>query len=105
MSCAHAHWVGSKPIHRVMQLKLHKPTIAIGHSLRTCTHVDSTNPGRSVGVCVCVLYSFYYINKTFYLGQNRSRKMSNRLIDKMSALNILPLMLAYCSWNRLIRSS
>src|SRR6218665_3922193 len=33
---------------RVMQLKLHKPTMAIGYSLRMCTrHVDSTNPGRS----------------------------------------------------------
>src|SRR6218665_1306776 len=30
MSCAQAHWVGSKPIRRVMQLKLHKPTMAIG---------------------------------------------------------------------------
>src|SRR6218665_2165569 len=28
MSCAQAHWVGSKPIRRVMQLKLHKPTMA-----------------------------------------------------------------------------
>jgi len=32
-----AHWVGSKPIHRVMQLKLHKPTMALGYSLRMCT--------------------------------------------------------------------
>jgi len=31
-----------------MQLKLHKPTMAIGYSLRMCAqHVDSTNPGRS----------------------------------------------------------
>ena len=48
MSCAQVHWVGSKPILRVMQLKLHKPTMAIGYSLRMCAqNVDSTNPGRS----------------------------------------------------------
>jgi len=48
MSCVQAHWVGSKPIRRVMQLKLHKPTMAIGYSLRMCArHVDSINPGRS----------------------------------------------------------
>src|SRR6218665_1006728 len=48
MPCEQAHWVGSKPIRRVMQLKLHKPTMAIGYSLRMCArHVDSTNPGRS----------------------------------------------------------
>src|SRR6218665_1340856 len=29
MSCAQAHWVRSKPILRVTQLKLHKPTIVI----------------------------------------------------------------------------
>src|SRR6218665_1207060 len=48
MSCAQAHWVGSKPIFTVMQLKLHKPTVAIGYSLRMgAQNVDSTNPGRS----------------------------------------------------------
>src|SRR6218665_1356630 len=48
MSCAQAHWVGSKPIRRVMQLKLHKPTMAIGYSLFMCArHVDSTNQGRT----------------------------------------------------------
>src|SRR6218665_1578425 len=48
MSCSQAHWVGSRPIRRVMQLKPHKPTMAIGYSLRMCArHVDSTNPGRS----------------------------------------------------------
>ena len=36
MSCAQAHWVLSKPIRIVMQLKLHKPTMAIGSSLRMC---------------------------------------------------------------------
>src|SRR6218665_1517584 len=35
MSCAQAHWVGSKPIRRVTQLNLHKPTMAIGYSMRT----------------------------------------------------------------------
>ena len=42
MSCAQAPWVdGSKPIRRVMQLKLHKLTMAIGYSLRMCArHVD-----------------------------------------------------------------
>src|SRR6218665_1121277 len=35
-------------IHSVVQLKLYKPTIAIGHSLRMCIrHVDSTNLGRN----------------------------------------------------------
>ena len=48
MSCAQAHWVGSKPIRKVMQLKLHKPTMAIGYSLRVCAqNVDSTNPDGS----------------------------------------------------------
>jgi len=48
MSCAQAHWVGSKPIRKVMQLKLHKPTMVIGYSLRMCArYVNSTNPGRS----------------------------------------------------------
>src|SRR6218665_3720741 len=48
MSCAHAHLVGSKPIRRVVQLKLHKPTMAVGYSLSMCArHVDSTNPGQS----------------------------------------------------------
>src|SRR6218665_1208658 len=46
MSCAQALWVRSKPILRVMQLKLHKPIMAIGHSLRMCARLaDSTNPG------------------------------------------------------------
>src|SRR6218665_1405651 len=49
MSCAQGHWVGSKPIRGVMQLKLHKPTMAIGYSLRMCArHVDSTNSGRTL---------------------------------------------------------
>src|SRR6218665_3025367 len=48
MSCAQAHWVGSNPVCRTMQLKLHKTIMAIGYSLRMCArHVDSTNPGRS----------------------------------------------------------
>ena len=36
LSCAQAHWVGSKPILtcRVMQLKLYKPTMATRYSLR-----------------------------------------------------------------------
>jgi len=46
MSCAQALWVGSKPIRRITQL--HKPTMAIGYSLRMCAqHVDSANPGQS----------------------------------------------------------
>src|SRR6218665_1415002 len=48
MSCAEAHWGGAKPIYDVMQLKLHKPTMVIGYSLRMCArYVNSTNPGRS----------------------------------------------------------
>src|SRR6218665_3520795 len=48
MSCAQAHRVGSKSISRAMQLKLHKPTMAIDYSLLMCArHVDSTNPGPS----------------------------------------------------------
>jgi len=78
MSCAQAHWVGSNPIHRVLKLQLHKPTMAIGHSLRMCTrHVDSTNPGRS--------------NLVFRSKPIPEAEMSNRLIAKMSALNIRAL--------------
>jgi len=45
MSCAQAHWIGSKLIRKVMQLKLHKSTMAIGYLLRMCARqVDSTNP-------------------------------------------------------------
>src|SRR6218665_2359507 len=69
MSCAHAHWVGSKPIRRVMQLTLHKPTMAIGYSMRMCAQVivDSTNPGRS--------------NLVFRSKPIAEAEMSNRLID------------------------
>src|SRR6218665_2968600 len=69
MSCAQAHWVGSKPIHvrRVMQLKLHKPTMAIGYSLRMCArHVDWANAGRS--------------NLVFRSKPIPEAEMSNRLI-------------------------
>src|SRR6218665_547293 len=68
MSFAQAHWVGSKSILRVMQLKLHKPTMAIGYSLRMCAkHVDSTNPGRS--------------NLVFRSKLTPEVEMSNRLIQ------------------------
>src|SRR6218665_101273 len=40
MSCAQAHWVWSTSIRRVIQLKLHKLTMA-------ARHVNSTNPGQS----------------------------------------------------------
>jgi len=67
MSCAQAHWVRSKPIFRVMQLKLHVPTMAIGYSLRMCArHVNSTNPGRS--------------NLVFRSKPIAEAEMSNRLI-------------------------
>jgi len=67
MLCAQAHWVGSKPIRKVMYLKLHKPTMAIGYSLRMCTlHVNSTNPGRS--------------NLVFRSKPIAEAEMSNRLI-------------------------
>src|SRR6218665_3969953 len=67
MSCAQAHWVGSKPIRRVMQLKLHGPTMAIGYSLRMCArYVDSTNPGPS--------------NLVFRSNPIPEAEMSNRLI-------------------------
>jgi len=66
MSFAQTHWVGSK--RRVMQLKLHKPTMAIGYSLRMCAqiNVDSTNPGRS---------NFVFSSKPI-----AEAEMSNRLI-------------------------
>jgi len=68
MSYAQAHWVWSKPICRVMQLKLHKPTMAIGYSLRMCAqNVDSTNPGRS--------------NLVFRSKPIAEAEMSNRLIE------------------------
>src|SRR6218665_2993091 len=70
MSCAQANWVGSKLICRVMQLKLHKPTMAIGYSLRMCAqNVDSTNPGRS--------------NLVFRSKPIAEAEMSNRLIAKL----------------------
>src|SRR6218665_2919974 len=50
------------------QLKLRKPTIAIGYSLRMCARqVDSTNPGRS--------------NLVFRLKPIAEAEMSNRLIS------------------------
>src|SRR6218665_1725617 len=52
---------------RVMQLKLHEPTMAIGYSLRMCArHVDSTNAGRS--------------NLVFRSKPIPETEMSNRLI-------------------------
>src|SRR6218665_437430 len=75
MSCAQAHWVGSKPIRRVMQLELHKPTMAIGSSLRICAqNVDSTNPGRS--------------NHVFSSKPIPEAEMSNRLIVRTTLLHI-----------------
>src|SRR6218665_150559 len=65
MSCAQAHWVGPKPIRRVMKVKLHKPTMAIGYSLRACAH-DMLIPPIQVEV-------------TLYLGQNRYRKPRCRI--------------------------
>jgi len=78
MLCAQAHWVGSKPISRVMQLKLHIPTMAIGYSMRMCSrHVYSTNPGRS--------------NLVFRSKPIPEAEMSNRLIlcfpDPMTKLS------------------
>src|SRR6218665_710358 len=72
MSYARAHWVRSKSILtcRGMQLKLHKPTMAIGYSLRMCArHVDSTIPGRS--------------NLVFRSKPITEAKMSNRLIGEV----------------------
>src|SRR6218665_3035323 len=60
LSCAQARWFGSKPIHRVMQLKLHKPTI---HCERA--HNMSIRPIQ--------------LDVTLYLGQNRSRKPRCRI--------------------------
>src|SRR6218665_824044 len=78
MSCAQAQWVGSNPIYRVLKLQLHKPTMVIGHSLCMCAqHVDSTNPGQS--------------NLVFRSKPIPEAEMSNRLIAKMSALNIRTL--------------
>src|SRR6218665_2435403 len=76
MSCAQAHWVRSKPILRVMQLKLHKPIMAIGYSLRMCArHVDSTNPGRS--------------NLVFRSKPILEAKMSNRVIQILCLLSTI----------------
>ena len=67
MSCEQVQWVRSKPILRVMRLKLHEPTMAIGYSLRMCArHVDSTNTGRS--------------NLVFRSKPIPEAEMSNRLI-------------------------
>jgi len=83
MSCAQAHWVGSKPICRVMQLKLHKPTMAIGYSLRMCAqNDDSTNPGRS--------------NLVFRSKPIAEAEMSNRLIEnEISVYDLLPRCLLF----------
>src|SRR6218665_4228243 len=52
-----------------MQLKLRKPTMAIGYSLHMCArHVDSTNPGRS--------------NLVFRSKPIAEAEMSNRLIRR-----------------------
>ena len=49
------------------QLKLHKPTMAVGYSQRMCArHVDSTNPGRG--------------NLVFRSKLIAEAEMSNRLI-------------------------
>ena len=57
-----------------MQLKLHKPTMAIGYSLRMrARHVDSTNPGRS---------NFVFRSKPI-----PEAEMSNRLIALQPAHN------------------
>src|SRR6218665_3885208 len=82
LSCAQAHWVRSKPILRVMQLKLHEPTMAIGYSLRMCVrHVDSTNPGRS--------------NLVFRSKPIPEAEMSNRLIG--SCCQAQPAIIMNCS--------
>src|SRR6218665_3625287 len=58
-----------------MQLKLHKPTMAIGYSLRMCAqNVDSTNPGRS--------------NLVFRSKPIAEAEMSNRLIMTFIAMMI-----------------
>jgi len=67
-----------------MQLKLHKPTMAIGYSLRMCTrhNVDSTNPDRSRP------------NLVFRSKPIPEAEMSNRLIppdDVFYSLRALPL--------------
>ena len=63
--CAGA--LGQVKTDRVMQLKLHEPTMTIGYSLRMCApHVDSTNPGRS--------------NLVFRSKPIPETEMSNRLI-------------------------
>ena len=73
---AQAHWVGSKPIRTVMQLKLHKPTMAIGYSLRMCAqNVDSTNPDRR--------------NLVFRSNPIAKAEISNRLI-KNASVSVLP---------------
>src|SRR6218665_432058 len=86
MSCAQAHWVRSKPILRVMQLKLHKPTMAISYSLRrlyvrtTCRFDMSIRPIQ--------------VEVALYLGQNRYRKPRCR-IGLLRRRNIKPDFLSY----------
>ena len=58
-----------------MQLKLHKPTVAIGYSLRMCAqNVNLTNPGRS--------------NLVFRSKPIAEAEMSNRLIWCRSTLKV-----------------
>ena len=73
-----------------MQLKLLKPTMAIGYSLRMCAqNVDSTNPGRS--------------NLVFRSKPIAEAEMSNRLIGQLALNLVAGLLIAvapryrYCS--------
>src|SRR6218665_1997572 len=65
MSCAQAHWIVSKPTRRIMQLKLHKPAMAIGYTHCACAHDMSIRPIE--------------IEVTLHLGQNRYRKPRCRI--------------------------
>src|SRR6218665_2028373 len=56
--------------YKAMQLKLHKPKMAISYSLRMCAqNIDSTNPGQS--------------NLVFRSKPIPEAEMSNRLIERL----------------------
>ena len=69
LSCAQAHFVGSNRSDCVVPLKLQKPTIAVGHSLRMCPQHRA------------YLFDQFNSKLPMYLGQtDPEAEMSKRII-------------------------
>ena len=58
MSCAQAHWVRLKPLLRVMQLKLHEPTMTM-----SCTHTAHVNDNDVTGAKMAATRKLVYAFK------------------------------------------